>query len=810
MSLFELPGRGGRCVGGFRNNWFMASTDAKEDLAAITNEQNHAIASAVLAAKPGASAQLHLVAGEGRDRPIHADLVFAHDDKHELRRMVGTVRSLWGGGPLDTLSGPDLAHLTIRVPQGRSVLIRNEELPVDPRATHIRVGSVFGPLALPDGWDPALAVLARSPQAVRLIAHLQPLEPGSRLARNVLRRRQQQQARLRALDERIAHETSAPREGATSTDPEAAAFRRPALYALAVFGNRREADAVAAALRATDGSGRLSRFEVDDSPSAAELSVRVLTCDTADLEGRSPDFAELVEVAETEDLISILRIPLAPLGGAARIRSAGVPSIADVFVEPVGRDRTIELGRTQANHAFHISADDLQQHVLVSGQSGFGKSTTVRSLLQQASRLGIPFLVVDPSKEEYLRWPQSGGELPRGIALGNLNAWNPLACPEAKQDRHTGRFLDALDAAYSLSRVNPLGWVEVRGAVRRAYIETDGQPTLRDVYRLLVARVALLGSRRQDEAAAIRMVALRIADCVAVPAFSLDPKAYIDWGDLLSQPTVLSLGRVTGSQDRSFVMGLLIGELLTHREVEAEGANMVSPTARHILVIEEAHRLMTAITGATPGTSSQALTDGLAELRSTGQAIVLVEQNPSVLVGQALKGTATKICHRVGDQEEASLLAGSLGDAALAPLLTRLGVGEVVVRTPRATQAQWVAVREEVVQSQTAEVVSSLRGRLAVSSERDFPPFACEQCPSPCFGRQSMGAGTHIEGAVGAEEVVRLLQEALAVPPGLNRRWAEVYCAASVTFADESPRTFALRMSQVRRAIDEKAGFGTT
>ena len=58
-----------------------------------------------------------------------------------------------------------------------------------------------------------------------------------------------------------------------------------------------------------------------------------------------------------------------------------------------GQDRPVgELG---------VPLATLNRHALITGATGSGKSQTVRHLLEQLTRAGIPWLVVEPVKSEY-------------------------------------------------------------------------------------------------------------------------------------------------------------------------------------------------------------------------------------------------------------------------------------------------------------------------------------------------------------------------------------------------------------------------
>ena len=43
----------------------------------------------------------------------------------------------------------------------------------------------------------------------------------------------------------------------------------------------------------------------------------------------------------------------------------------------------------------------LNRHAFVTGATGAGKSQTVRHILEQCSRAGLPWLAIEPAKSEY-------------------------------------------------------------------------------------------------------------------------------------------------------------------------------------------------------------------------------------------------------------------------------------------------------------------------------------------------------------------------------------------------------------------------
>src|SRR5215472_18038338 len=78
-----------------------------------------------------------------------------------------------------------------------------------------------------------------------------------------------------------------------------------------------------------------------------------------------------------------------------------------------------------------LPLDSLNRHVFVSGATGSGKSQTVRTLLEAATRAGIPWLVLEPAKAEYrMMAARLAGPAPVRIRPGESDAiaagLNPL------------------------------------------------------------------------------------------------------------------------------------------------------------------------------------------------------------------------------------------------------------------------------------------------------------------------------------------------------------------------------------------------
>ena len=133
-------------------------------------------------------------------------------------------------------------------------------------------------------------------------------------------------------------------------------------------------------------------------------------------------------------------------------------------------------------------------------------------------------------------------------------------------------------------------------------------------------------------------------------------------------------------------MGLLLIRLVEHRRADGRTCR----TSRHLLVIEEAHRLLAA-TGRRPAPRQEGEADArgkavetfanlLSEIRAYGQGVVVADQVPVKLAPEVVKNTNLKIAHRIVAGDDRHALAGAMAmDDRQARALATLGVGRAAV-----------------------------------------------------------------------------------------------------------------------------------
>ena len=193
---------------------------------------------------------------------------------------------------------------------------------------------------------------------------------------------------------------------------------------------------------------------------------------------------------------------------------------------------------------------------------------------------------------------------------------------------------------------------------------------------------------------------------------------------LLAGPAVVEFGALGDETSIALVMAFLVGQLVGHIEHDFR----LRPNRRHILLIEEAHRLLSAEAGASGGPnagnargkSAEDLNTMLAECRKFGQGIAILDQRPSSLVGGVMDNAYTNVLMRLLDARgfEGMKAALNLDAEQERYARTRLAPGEAVVLDRRSGQP--VLIRAPFVHGDLKKAMEILRAEWA--SEAAEPP----------------------------------------------------------------------------------------
>lgn len=370
--------------------------------------------------------------------------------------------------------------------------------------------------------------------------------------------------------------------------------------------------------------------------------------------------------------------------------------------------KVLDGQRPLPNMNFTLSESDLNKHTFICGITGSGKTTTVKGILQNCNK---PFMVIESAKKEYrnIRLPEEREPL-TVYTLGkpelNCLQFNPfyIQCGINLQT-HIDFLKDLFNASFSFYGPMPYilekclhnvyqkkGWnltlgyhpwlinldnlLEVFDSahMKRKYKMIAHQylfPTMQDlkneVKRYIEEEMQYDGEVGGNIKTAIlaRLESL----CIGSKGFMFNTYKPFDAGLLMQKNVVFELEGLADDADKAFCVGLLLVFINEYRQVFKDEHLTEKLGLQHLLVIEEAHRLLKNVDterssenmGNPKGKAVEHFTNMIAEMRSYGQGVIIAEQIPSKLAPDVIKNSSNKIIHRVVSADDQLLVANTIG-----------------------------------------------------------------------------------------------------------------------------------------------------
>ena len=357
---------------------------------------------------------------------------------------------------------------------------------------------------------------------------------------------------------------------------------------------------------------------------------------------------------------------------------------------------------------FALSEKDLNKHTFICGITGSGKTTTVKGILRNCDK---PFMVIESAKKEYRNIVLPEGRKPLNVyTLGkpelNCLQFNPfyIQCGINLQT-HIDFLKDLFNASFSFYGPMPYilekclgnvykkkGWnltlgyhpylVDTTNSVNffdSSYMEEQYKkkahkylfPTMQELKDEVKRYIEEEMQYDSEVGGNIKTAILARLEsmCVGSKGFMFNTYEPFDTERIMQENVVFELEGLADDSDKSFCVGLLVVFINEYRQVFKEKHTNEKLGLQHLLVIEEAHRLLKNVEterssenmGNPKGKAVEHFTNMIAEMRSYGQGVIIAEQIPSKLAPDVIKNSSNKIIQRVVSADDQGLIANTIG-----------------------------------------------------------------------------------------------------------------------------------------------------
>ena len=407
---------------------------------------------------------------------------------------------------------------------------------------------------------------------------------------------------------------------------------------------------------------------------------------------------------------------------------------------PMGK--IVDSGVIQGND-YSVDVNSLVKHSLIVGSTGCGKTTTCKTIINEVLSRGIPVLIIEPAKDEYVRWAIKWNkehsdnpiniympgvksldvfgvkEGPRAINDLKINPFQPAAVQDAPIDMLTRceQLTALVNASLPTSDILPVIIDEAFFTFLHEIYSSDftsGEMQQQEDYPKLdkvlpVARRILDGRGYSQEVSNGLAAALDTRFKYLVRGKRgevLNVYRSTSFVKLFDQPTVINLSKVANQKDKALIMSLLMLSLYEYRVSAYNYDDAYRDKAQkndllHLTVVEEAHNVLARPVADLNGVGNpqQVVADlfgnMLSEIRSFGEGLMLVDQVPTRLIDDAIRNTNYKIAHRLSAKEDVEVMAAALGlrpdQQSLIPLLQQ---GQAVITCDKDDAASWVQINK--------------------------------------------------------------------------------------------------------------------
>lgn len=395
-------------------------------------------------------------------------------------------------------------------------------------------------------------------------------------------------------------------------------------------------------------------------------------------------------IVTEEEASEFFRLPIGDENVSAGLNVNEAVKTAKTYADNIINGGDIEVGKLRSSSkgdTIGFNLKDLAKHMLVVGTPGSGKTTFSVGMLDRLwKEHHIPFLVIEPAKNEYRALVQSIPDLQVFTPGKNFISpfvYNPFVPPKnVKLETYKSTLKTAFAAGVSMT--TPLDKI-FEEAINNCYSDfrwldtytTDNKGKIFNItdfikcFQQTFDEIGYTGDAKNIGRAGV----VRLNSLVNL----FDNYYSIPIEDLLSKPTIIELAAIENAEQKALIISLLLLSVLSYVNANYVGEGGL----KNIILLEEAHVLLDSNMNsgqgeANPSSIAQGLIKRmLAEIRSYGVGLVIADQSPRKVGTDVVALTDIKVVFRLVEAADKQIIADSsnMSDAMI-QRMSKLKLGE--------------------------------------------------------------------------------------------------------------------------------------
>lgn len=395
-------------------------------------------------------------------------------------------------------------------------------------------------------------------------------------------------------------------------------------------------------------------------------------------------------IVTEEEASEFFRLPIGDENVSAGLNVNESVKTAKTYADNIINGGDIKVGKLRSSSkgdTIGFNLKDLAKHMLVVGTPGSGKTTFSVGMLDRLwKEHHIPFLVIEPAKNEYRALVQSIPDLQVFTPGKNFISpfvYNPFVPPKnVKLETYKSTLKTAFAAGVSMT--TPLDKI-FEEAINNCYSDfrwldtytTDNKGKIFNItdfikcFQQTFDEIGYTGDAKNIGRAGV----VRLNSLVNL----FDNYYSIPIEDLLSKPTIIELAAIENAEQKALIISLLLLSVLSYVNANYVGEGGL----KNVILLEEAHVLLDSNMNsgqgeANPSSIAQGLIKRmLAEIRSYGVGLVIADQSPRKVGTDVVALTDMKVVFRLVEAADKQIIADSsnMSDAMI-QRMSKLKPGE--------------------------------------------------------------------------------------------------------------------------------------